>query len=341
MKSEKILFIYTNMSSFVKEDLKILESQYKVSLFRFKLNKPHQIFISYFQEFFLLLFSIWKYQKIYIWFGDYHTFLPIFFSKITGKKSYLVVGGYDVCRIKELKYGSFKNPIRGFMTKYSMNHCSLNLCVSKYVERKVKWIAPKSSRTLLYNALPTQEITVSAQKKENLILTVGIAYSEKRIILKGFDIFVTIAKNMPEHLFMIVGCDRDVLERVCGKLPLNLSVYPILKKNELTLFYQKAKIYCQFSVIESFSMTLAESMLYNCIPIITNVGGMPEVIGNCGYIVNKKDPEFLMQHIKKAYSDDIREDPHKQILKYFTIQQRANALLHILKSDKSTYTTHN
>lgn len=336
MKNQKkILFIYTGFSSFVKDDAEILRQQYDVTLYKFNPH-PKQIIFSFIKQFFHLIFMSWKYDIVYIWFVDYHSFLPVLWANIAGKKSFLVVGGYDVCRIKELKYGSFINPVRGFMTRISMARCTLNLCVSRYVERKVRWIAPKSKTITIYNGINPIFITNKEVKKENIVLTVGLVSAKNTFYRKGFDRFIQVAHNLPQYTFIIIGINPQFLSHLTQNLPPNLLLYNSLPQEKLIEFYQKAKIYCQFSRMDTFCLTLAEAMAYNCKPIITNVGGMPEVAGDCGYIVSN-DPEKITETISKAILENNSDKPSERIKHYFTNEQRTKYLLNIL----CTQTTEN
>lgn len=88
--------------------------------------------------------------------------------------------------------------------------------------------------------------------------------------------------------------------------------------------------------MDTFCLTLAEAMAYNCKPIITNVGGMPEVAGDCGYIVSN-DPEKITETISKAILENNSDKPSERIKHYFTNEQRTKYLLNIL----CTQTTEN
>ena len=65
--------------------------------------------------------------NIFIWFADYHSFLPSLIGRLLGKKVYIVIGGYDAAKIKELNFlkvtiniqGQKNNEIRNWTTGYS------------------------------------------------------------------------------------------------------------------------------------------------------------------------------------------------------------------------------
>ncbi|GAF92264.1 unnamed protein product, partial [marine sediment metagenome] len=74
---------------------------------------------------------------------------------------------------------------------------------------------------------------------------------------------------------------------------------------QLLSYYQKAKVYCQLSYYESFSVALAEAMSCGCIPVVTDRGALPEVVDNCGFIIPYGDVNKTVNAIKKALDASI------------------------------------
>ncbi|GEM_PF-508055 len=231
MTTQRILFVCTNQSSFVKEDLAILREKYSVTVLQISSKSRVSQFFSLLRQLIFLTFNIHRFSLVYIWFADYHSFLPILFCRILNKPSYIVAGGYDVCRIKKVGYGSFVNPVRGFMTKYSFTHCTRCLCVSAHVERVVRAIAPTAKTELVYNGISRFFTSESAynqgfpilvelsgrtshySKKKRGVLCVASASSAQGIYIKGIDRYITAARLNPELSFALVGCAREVLEK--------------------------------------------------------------------------------------------------------------------------------
>ena len=294
---KKILFIYTNYSTFVKTDFEILSSEHEVTKYQFKpVRGILKTAIQLIKQKIFLLINIWKFDAVFIWFADYHSLLPVLFAKILHKKSFVVIGGYDVARMPEFAYGSFSSKLRGFCTIFSMKYSTLNIAVSKYVERKVNWIAKKANTQLIYNCVNIAENKNIQPEKENLILTVGLIDSERTFFLKGIDTFIEVAQLLPEFKFMIIGLSKNLPENILKSLPENLESFDRVNHEELEKFYKKAKIYCQFSRTESFGVAIVEAMNFGCIPVVTNVGGMPELVGEKGLIV-KRNPGDISKQI--------------------------------------------
>jgi len=332
-KRKSILFVHTSFSSFVKNDYCAIASTHTVEKYHFAhvkglLNNAFQIFR---QLLFLMIFG-WKYDIFYCWFADYHSFIPVLFAKIFRKKSIIVIGGYDVCRIRNLKYGTFFSPFRGWFCANSMRLSNLILPVSGFVERKAKVIAPKTKRTMIYNCVTLESPAETLKFKTDTILTVGIISNERTFFLKGIDTFIETARLLPEFRFEIVGINQSGLEEKLRNFPVNISLYSQVKPEELTDFYLKARIYCQLSRSESFGVSIAEAMTFGAFPIVTNEGGMPEVVGTVGTVI-KRDPQLIANLIKEKILRGENESEIKmQVQRHFTRQQRTDSLLLIINN---------
>jgi glycosyltransferase involved in cell wall biosynthesis len=286
-KKKKILMIYTNYSSFVRNDYEILCSEFEVARYQVALTKGiFNLAFCLIKEFIYLILNIWRFNVIFIWFADYHSLLPVLFAKLSWKKSFIVNGGYDVARIPDLNYGVFCSKLRGFFSSYSMRNCTLNLPVSNFVARKVKAITHNDNYRVVYNCVNIPEGLPVPSSEREIILTVGLIDSERTFYIKGIDTFTEVAGLLPQFKFVIVGININKLKWLIEKFPANVKCIEAVDHKELINFYLKAKIYCQFSRIESFGVALAEAIQSGCIPLVTNEGALPEIVGNKGFIVS-------------------------------------------------------
>jgi len=137
MQKQSILFVYVNYSSFVKADFEILSSFANVTKYQFKPGKGiFKTGIELLKEFVYLIFNISKFDSVFIWFGDYHSLLPVLFAKIFRKKSFIVIGGYDVSTLSEYGYGSFSHPIRSFFTRNTFKFVNICFPVAEALRQK-------------------------------------------------------------------------------------------------------------------------------------------------------------------------------------------------------------
>jgi glycosyltransferase involved in cell wall biosynthesis len=336
-EKKKILFVYTGLSSFVKNDLDILASAHSVELYHFKPVKGiARNALEMIRQFIYLLFWGWKYDYLYCWFADYHSFLPVIFAKLSGKKAFVVIGGYDVCRIRKLNYGAFCSPFRGWFCAASMRKACLILPVSGYVARKAKVVAPLAKQKMIYNCVTPESHETTIYPRTNTVLTVGLIENERTFYLKGIDTFIETARLLPDFRFEIVGINRPKLAHMLENLPANVTLFNKVLPEELASFYRKAKIYCQLSRSESFGVSIAEAMSFGGYPVVTNEGGMPEVVGNAGSVV-RRDPQLIADLInelllKIGFPDEAAVK--MQVVRHFTKEQRAKDLLILLNGQE-------
>jgi glycosyltransferase involved in cell wall biosynthesis len=326
---KKILFIYTNYSTFVKTDFEILSSQHEVEKYQYKpvkglVKTAFQIL----KQKIFLLFNIWKFDSIFIWFADYHSFLPVLFAKLLGKKSFVVVGGYDVANISELKYGSLSSPLRKIMTLFTFKYATRCLAVVEELENKIKAVCPKAKTQTLYTGYQffNKNKTQLIQEREKIVLTVSITDSHQRIQIKGLDRFRELAEILPDYQFIIIGANESS-KHFFEPIPKNLLFLPPQKQNELTEYYLNASFYAQFSRSEGLPNALCEGMLYGCIPIGTRVGGIPTAIGTTGLVMENWDAKIAADYIIKNHNKLNRGAFKNRIMEKFDLSFRKEKLL--------------
>ena len=325
---KRIIFIYPVYSIFIKNDYNLLQKHYNLTKFHFKPSKNlFKMLFQFLKQFLYLIFNIWRFDAVYIWFADYHSLMPVLFSYLTGKKSIIVIGGYDVCRIPDIKYGAFYSNFRGWFTAKSMKLTSINITVSKNIDRKTKVIAPYTARKLIYNGvnlLPDD----SNQQKENIVLTVAIIAEKQTFYIKGIDTYLKVATRLPEYSFYIIGIKPEMIPHYFTYLPDNIIIVDKIPQQALVDYYKRAKVYCQLSLMESFGIALAEAMLFECIPVVSRVGALPEVVGNTGYCVKRNITEIANTIKKIMDSDNVipGQKAKKQIINNFMLKYREEKL---------------
>lgn len=178
---------------------------------------------------------------------------------------------------------------------------------------------------MIYNGVDLN-IFVPAGVKEKMVLTVG-----NKIKLKGIDTFIAAAWHHPDNTFVVIGIHEDSitdLQRYCN-IPDNLILVEDVPYDDIAEYYQRAKVYCQLSYRESFGVALAEAMACGCIPVVTDRGAMPEVVGDAGVYVPFGDVDATDIGIGTAFrSHNIH--PQKQIEDNFSLSRRESALKNIV-----------
>ncbi|MCF6280225.1 MAG: glycosyltransferase family 4 protein [Flavobacteriaceae bacterium] len=338
-KKQHILMTFVQFSTFTKRDVSILSKKFTVSLHHFDTAKKQLLPIAFIKQFFHLLFNISDYKSIVIQSAGYVSFLPVIFGKILKKPIIIIAIGTDCAKLPEINYGANNKKILSWFTNFSFRNASLVLPVHKSLEKSfytylnvqfpnqgIRAFNPsiKTKIVEIVNGYDTKKWRITDSKRlENSFLTVTVALHKIGYYRKGIDLIIETAKAFPTHHFTIVG--NVFLEEKCPK---NVHLIDNVNQDELLLIYNKHQYYFQLSMFEGFPNALCEAMLCGCIPIGSNVAGIPDIIGDNGYVLKKKDADLLKNIISnldknKITSAQVRE----QIATNFPIERRERELV--------------
>ena len=336
MKKKKVLIVAHHYSTFVMRDVRILEKEYEVVMHKYTGGKDlRSNFLAQIKLLFFFIVNAMRVHAIYVWFADYHTFLPVLFSRLWRKPSFVIEGGYDTVSIPEIKYGSHQKALRSSMSTYSMKHCTLNLPVCETLTPEIKERAPFAQIEHVYTGYDPN-MFIAGTGKEKIVLTVADGNTEQRIRLKGVDTFVELARRMPEYKFIVIGMKAKARE-ILGELPANLELYNLMPIEELIIYYQKAKVYTQFSMREGLPNVVCEAMLCECVPVGFRTGGIPVAIGDAGYTMDFGDIDKAQDAIHRAMGDDgnLGKKARKHVIDKFPLSLREDKLLKLLRETKA------
>lgn len=325
---KNILFIYPGLWSFIACDKSILEEKYNVLPFHYVPSKSLTSNLKMqFKLLGWLLKQIWKADVLFLWFADYHTFLPTLLGKLFNKKTILLLAGYDVTYIPHIKYGAFSNPIRSFCAGYSIKNAKYVLPVDESLGRMAQDRVGKINGTMISIpfGLDATEWYCDTPK-ENFVLTVANVKDHQTYLRKGIDFYIEVAKQMPQYPFVLVGLNEGV---AMGEIPVNFEVIKKLDRPMLQNYYSRAKVYAQFSIHEGLPNVLLEAMLCECIPVGTNVCGIPTGIGKSGHIINTvKEAKLAIE--KSMATSSTGKNARQRVIDEFNLKQRENALWELI-----------
>lgn len=315
----RVLFLYSQLPSFIRRDLEILQKHFEVKKLRIaSFKKP--------SAYWRLLKAILRNDVVYCWSATWRAFLVVSFSIVFRKKSLVVVTGYEVAYEPQIGYGLLVSCISRLKVKFVLKHASKILTVSKSsTAEMLRFTEPKNFK-LIYNGVDVEKFK-PCSSKENLVITVATV-SELRIKKKRLDIFVKASNYLPNTQFLVIGKFGDnSVERLRKMAGSNVNFTGYVPDSELLRYYQKAKVYCQLSTQESFGVALAEAMACGCVPVAVNRYALPELVGDTGFYVPYGDAEATAQGIKKALQSNKGKKARQRIIKHFSLASREKALV--------------
>ncbi len=325
---KKILFIYNKeMAPFIANDLKILRKHFEVRIARYsKLTDLFCIFRG----------ILWS-NLVFSWFASLHSFLAMILCKIVGRKGMVVAGGYDVAFCPEIKYGNTINWWKKWCPVLTLRWATLILTFSQSdTQETIKNAKADSSKIkLVYLGFDTNIYHTDRNvKKEPLVLTVGkISYSN--LLRKGLKLFVESAHFLPQIQFALVGkWEDDSIQHLKSIASPNVSFLNQISSDELVDLYRRAKVYVQASQHEAFGCSLAEAMLCECIPVVSRVAALSEVVGGCGLYLKELTSDHLASTVKAALSQNsnLGKKARDRIKNLFPLEKREKFLVSLINN---------
>jgi glycosyltransferase involved in cell wall biosynthesis len=180
------------------------------------------------------------------------------------------------------------------------------ICVSEFVKKDL--VARGFSPDRLEVVPSCIELPASGNRsEENYILFMG-----RLVATKGIPYLLQAMKEVDSHL--VIGGDgpaRAGLERMAARLGIEDKVTfegKVSEERKAHLFAH-CKVMVMPSLFESLGLAAAEAMSYGKPVVASNSGGLPEVVGNGGFVVPSKDPKRLAEAINTLLRDEVlRQD---------------------------------
>jgi len=111
----------------------------------------------------------------------------------------------------------------------------------------------------------------------------------------------------------------------------NITIYTYLPQKEFFSLLELSSVYAQPSISEGMPNSLMEAMLAGCIPVGSNVAGIPTIIDKYGYIIDHRDSRELEKALNSALETDAdRKEISESIQNRFNLQLRKEKLLNLL-----------
>ena len=327
--SIRVLVVRPSKSSFIENDIKMLERHFEVrTVDIFEKGRSFRNSVKVFVRLFKGV--VWS-DVTYSWFAEIYALWAVRLSRLLSKKSIVVIGGYDVACIPEIGYGKLIDPHEASQVRYTINHADRVLTVSDGLKQDA--IKNAGARGDNIQTLPTgydPERFSPLGHKEPIVLTAAFCDDPKRIKIKGIDVFIEVARSMPYARFEVIGISDQMRVEFASPSPENLKLTPPLLQDEMIERFQRAKVYCQLSIREGLPNALCEAMLCECVPVVSDVGAMPDVVGQTGFVVQRNDLDAIMEVVRQALVSDTGTDARARVKYIYSMARREKALVSII-----------
>jgi glycosyltransferase involved in cell wall biosynthesis len=318
----RVLFVHIspNHPSFIQSDLDILSRHFDVRGVFYGSRR-----------------SIWAVAKgtlwadvTFSWFAWDQAAWATRFSRILGRKSIVVIGGFDVVRMPEIPYGNLLSRNSTRRTRYAINHADRVTAISQSLKADAERLTGRKDIEVIYLGFDANQFRPSGSK-ERVALTVG-ALNRSNLQRKGLDAFIKAAAYAPDIEFRLVGKVEPEMRRdITDHSSKNLHILGEVDFGRLLSEMQVASAYVQPSAHEGFGCSLAEAMLCECVPVISDRGAIPEVVGDTGIYVPPGNPREVAKGIEMAMdSPQLGIRARERIARLFPLENRQKRLVEIV-----------
>lgn len=322
--SRRILFVHNHPTRFVQIDLALLRERYDV---REWYQRGRLIHVPE------LARAVRQSDLVFGWFASWHTFSPLLLARAIRRPAILVIGGYDTANMPEIGYGHQRGGLRRWIACRTMHLASAlvtNSCYAK--DEAVGNAGVESSRvTVIYHGLPDQ--VVDGNEKQGLVITAGNV-DRANLSRKGLEAFTRAASLLPMIRFVLIGAWRDNAVNYLRSLASpNVQFTGWLCDQEMSDYFARAMVYVQASRHEAFGMAVAEAMQRGCIPVVTQAGGLPELVGGAGIYITTPEPAAIAEGIGRAFAagGQLGKRAGERVRREFHLERRRQRLLDLIE----------
>jgi len=344
----RVLMVKVGTATFIERDERILTEQCDLKVFR--LGSRSWAFVWSAIRFvgWVLRHGLWA-DVFFTRFAQYNGLLLVLAGKLLRRKTAVVLGGSDSIWIPRYHYGVHDHWLRRRTTRWTLHHADLLLPVHGSLLRGVNTYSDESPRDegiLVYHPDITTRTTVvhngfdpafwtpdERMTRDNVVLTVAIAEDWTVFMTKGLNYFLDTAARLPQYRFVLVGTRRDAADRWYHEpIGANVEFLPPLPATDLRTLYRSAKVFAHFTLTEGMPNVLCEAMLCGCVPVGSTVNSLPDIIGDTGILIAKRDVAEMTRGIETAMrrTDGLRA--RARIVEQYPLARRARELTAALES---------
>jgi glycosyltransferase involved in cell wall biosynthesis len=319
----KLLFTSTHRATFIEDDLILLGKHFDVEY----LQTAGPVSVGQ------IAAAVRRNDVTFTWFASVYAAAVVWCARRWKKRSIVAVGGVDVANHPEIGYGIWRSPWKARLVRYALRLADRVCVVDPSLRTKAMTLAHYDGANIRY--VPPgfdPEHWRPSGAKENFVLTVAKCEDHVRVRVKGLPFLLEAARRLPGVRFVIIGPAAHLLGELRAQAPSNVEILPLLPRHELLPYYRRAAVYCQPSYSEGLPNSLCEAMLCECVPVGTNVGGIPTAIDECGFLAPYGEHDALADAIGRALqqSSTLGSRSRARIAANFTLERRERNLLQLI-----------
>jgi len=319
----RVLYVYSRRNTFTRIDLEALRERYEVE--------------EYFQDGAVprlgeLYSKLRRCDVVFGWFASWHTLAALNLAKLLRKPTVLIIGGFDTANLPEIDYGNQQPGWRRWRARLAIRRADRLITNSNYLEGEIErniGIPPERVR-VVHHGLSDRfgELPAEPEGDGRVALTVG-AVHVWNLERKGHRAFVEAARDLPDVEFVLAGAwEGDAIERLRAVASDNVTFTGYLSDEDLDAQFRRAGVYVQASWHEGFGLAVVEGMLAGCVPVVTDAGALPEVVGDTGVTIPAVEPGPVAAGVREAIGlwPEQGRRARERVLERFPLSARAEGI---------------
>lgn len=322
----RILFVHNAVQSFVRIDRDLLAERHDLTEinFRWRPGTLAQV-----------LRLLPHCDMVFGWFASHHTFLPATLGRLLGKKVVICASDYDIANEPAMNYGSMRGGVRKFVNNQIFGAADVVITPSEFSRqlalRNTNLARKPDKLKVIPHGIPTVPAPTGSKVPHVATVSSLDRLSNWR---KGINTFVEMSRYIPDITCDLIGkATDDSIDELRAKASANVVFHGRLSDRERDSILASAGAYAQLSYMEGFGVAVIEAMLQECVPVVTNRGALPEVVGDCGVYVPYQDPAAAAEGVRKAVSmPQLGKAARDRVLSLFTMERRGEMLSELLRS---------
>ncbi len=187
------------------------------------------------------------------------------------------------------------------------------------LEYEAKQAVPKGKMVVMYNGIDADRFKFSQKSREHIREELGLG--EKKVFIsvgrfhKAKDYpnllraYSMLLKEFNDVHLLIVGDGelREEIKRLIKELGIESFVTLLRVRRDIEDLLSASDLFVLSSAWEGFGLVVAEAMSCQRVVVATDCGGVLEVVGECGYLVEPENSYKLFESMRQAYLLDEKE----------------------------------
>jgi glycosyltransferase involved in cell wall biosynthesis len=352
-KPVRIFYFYAHATSSIQKDLEILRSRHSVTDHSFPSREKWKIPFLFVEQILFLIKNAFFENRyiIMVQSAGYHSLIPCIWAKLFGHKSIILVEDSDCVAFPSLGYGHFQNLLMKHFTRWSFQLVNVVVAGHKSMFlRDNAYAGAEESRQGILNFIPNApfERNVIPGGFDPSLFRINSSYMARRPLsficisdsnstpilqkINGTDLVIELAKRFTRASFTVVGGKKIKV----SELPPNVEILDSISSKDLPSQFNRHRFYIQLSITEGFPNALCEAMACGCIPVVSDVAGMPEIVQSFGGIAkqmnSKSIDEAVRDAVRKSERPGMSADMSRWVSKRYPLERRRRELLLLIEN---------